>query len=173
MPDPTPEIDKLKRLRDDCNAHKGRMRKLIADGKLDAARELSDTLLPIVVEAIEHTMAFRDGVFEGFGEFAGGMQDHEDRLDALEVEDTTTILMPEDAETFAKVVGALRTLCEELLASGAQPAEGEARLKELLALCTTADAIIEQSAVPDEDEDEEEGDEAGTSDDATAPGGDA
>ena len=181
MPDERhmPEVDKLKRLRDDCNAHKGRLRKLIAEGKLDAAREVIDTILPLLTEAVEHTMDARGTIVQSFddafGEFAEGMQDHEDRLDALEGDVGVTILMPEDADTFRKVVGALRTMVELQLAQGTQPPEIEAKLKETLALCTTADAIIEQHTVSDEEEEDEEPDAETEpeADGATAPGGTA
>jgi hypothetical protein len=162
-------------VRDDCNAYKGKLRKLIADGKADAASELASSVLPMLVDAIEQTMVVRDDCNEGFADMAEGMQDHEDRLDALEADVGTTILMPEDADTFAKVCGALRSIVEELLAKGGQPPEGEAKLRETLALCTTAEAIIAQHTLPDEDEDEdeaEEGEELGE-DGANAAGGQA
>jgi hypothetical protein len=165
------DVDRLKRLRDDCNTHKGRIRKAIADGKLDVATELATTVLPLLTDSIELMMEIRDGYGESIQEMGEDVEDHEDRLEALESDAGSTILMPEDAETLQKIIDALRAIVEELLSKGGHSPEGEQKLRETLALCATGEAIIEHSRIPDEDDlpDEEEPD----GEKPSSPGGEA
>ena len=149
------DIDRLKRLRDDCNTHKGRLRKAIAEGTIDVGAEISTTLLPLLTDSVELMMEIRDGYGESLQDLGEDVEEHEDRIEALESAEGVTILMPEDAETFSKIIAALRTIATDALEKGGLPTEVEGKLRESLALCATGDAIIEHSKIPEDDTEED------------------
>jgi hypothetical protein len=155
---PETEVDQIQQLRDGCNQHIGRLRKVITTSPEGVMREITETVLPIVRDLSEQLMILRGSAWEGLDEFATGMNEFDERLVAVEEGQLpdSTVLMPEDAESILKLAEGTTALCEAMLAQGGHAPEGEQKIRELMALATTCKTIATDNVIEPEDDDEAE-----------------
>ena len=112
---------------------------------------LEGDVLPFMQRTVELQAQLRDGT-------AAALQALEERVDAMS--DPTTTILPEDGAVFRVLVQAVRDLVSVVRSGAGANAEVTAKLAEYEEAATRAEAILDDSTLEADEDDEGEGDEA-------------